>query len=58
MQKLVALPLYFTHSINLPFIFTIRKGTGKSVTETLISESVHPKYDERLFIELQDKNKL
>ena len=26
MQKLVALPLYFTHSIKLPFRFTIRKG--------------------------------
>ena len=31
--------------------------TGKSVSEALILESVSPQYDERLFIELQEKYK-
>ena len=30
-------------------------GTGKSVSEALILESVNPQYDERLFIDLQEK---
>ena len=33
-------------------------STGKSVSEALIIESVNPQYDERLFIELQEKYKL
>ena len=33
-------------------------ATGKSVSEALILESVNPQYDERLFIELQEKYKL
>jgi hypothetical protein len=32
--------------------------TGKSVSEALILESVKPQYDERLFIEFQEKYKL
>ena len=32
--------------------------TGKSVSEALILESVNPQYDERLFIEFQEKYKL
>ena len=31
--------------------------TGKSVSEALILESVNPQYDERLFIEFQEKYK-
>ena len=31
--------------------------TGKSVSETLILESVNPKYDKRLFIELPEEYK-
>ena len=31
--------------------------TGKSVSEALSLESVNPQYDERLFIELQEKYK-
>ena len=31
--------------------------TGKSMSETLILESVNPQYDERLFIEFQEKYK-
>ena len=31
--------------------------TGKSVSEALFLESVNPQYDERLFIELQEKYK-
>ena len=33
------------------------EGTGKSVSEALILESVHPQYDERLFIEFPEKYK-
>ena len=32
-------------------------NTGKSVSEALILESVNPQYDERLFIEFQEKYK-
>ena len=33
-------------------------NTGKSVSEAFILESVNPLYDERLFIEFQEKDKL
>ena len=32
-------------------------GTGKSFSEALILASVNPQYDERLFIEFQEKYK-
>ena len=35
-----------------------KRFTGKSVSEALILESVNPQYDERLFIEFQEKYKL
>ena len=34
-----------------------RNGTGKSMSEALILESVNPQYDERLFIDFQEKYK-
>ena len=34
-----------------------RNGTGKSMSEALILESVNPQYDERLFIEFPEKYK-
>ena len=37
------------------FFIVFLYGTGKSVSEALILESVKPQYDERLFIELQEK---
>ena len=35
----------------------VKKYTGKSLSEALIFESVNPQYDERLFIEFQEKCK-
>ena len=38
-------------------LIQIWKHTGKSLSEVLILESVNPQYDERLFLELQEKYK-
>ena len=47
-------------SIFYLYVISFSWGTGKSVPEALILESVNPQYDDRLFIDLQlqyEKNK-
>ena len=39
------------------FLEKAANNTGKSMSEALILESVNPQYDERLFVELQEKYK-
>ena len=38
--------------------FFFRNGTGKSLSEALISASTNSQYDNRLFIELHENSKL
>jgi hypothetical protein len=50
----------FSHKANHQEVWPENNNrcTGKSFTEALILASVNPQYDERLFIELQEKYKL
>ena len=46
-----------THFMCEIFFETNLTRTGKSMSEALILESVNPQYDERLFIDFQEKYK-
>ena len=56
LEKILKLGLFET--IRLKIILKHANGTGKSVSEALILESINPQYDDRLFIESQAQNML